>query len=319
VTFRALNFLKLQLQPVIANAWLGVLLISFNASATEISLPPDTTETNARTFATKGVVEELKPHDLTVVIRHGAISNYMAAMTMPFKVKTSKELAGVHAGDEVLFQLHVSDTKSWIDQITTIGTVPLAGKAKPSNSQLAPVQVAPAKNPLLDYKFTNELGQGVSLHDFRGQALAITFFYTRCPLPDYCPRLSKNFQEASQKLESMPGGPVNWHFLSISFDPEFDSPVLLKAYGESYQYDPAHWSFLTGPPDKIAELARGSGVSYESDNGAINHNFRTLIIDATGHLQTVFPTGGNLSSQIVAEIIKAAAVTNLPLAQKKNQ
>ena len=69
-------------------------------------------------------------------------------------------------------------------------------------------------HPLLDYKFTNELGQAVSLNDFRGQALAITFFYTRCPLPDYCPRLSKNFQEAQQKLESLPGAPANWHLLS---------------------------------------------------------------------------------------------------------
>ena len=305
----------MRLWPTIVDTLLGGLLVFCNATAAEFSLPSDTAGTNARTFAAKGVVEELNPDNQTVVIRHGAISNYMAAMTMPFKVKTSKELAGVRAGDEVLFLLHVTDTESWIDQIVKIGTVPMAEKAKPSNSQPAQVQVAPAKNPLLDYKFTNELGQAVSLNDFRGLALAITFFYTRCPLPEYCPRLSKNFQEASQKLESMAGAPVNWHFLSISFDPEFDTPFMLKAYGESYQYDPAHWSFLTGPPDKIAGLARGSGVSYESDNGTINHNFRTLIIDAAGHLQTVFPTGGNLSGQIVAEIIKAAAATNQPMAQ----
>jgi protein SCO1/2 len=307
----------MKLWPTFANTLLGGLLVMFNATAAEFPLPSDTTETNARTFAAKGVVEELNPDNRTVVIRHGAISNYMAAMTMPFKVNTPKELAGVRAGDEVSFLLHVTDTESWIDQITKTGTVPLAENAKPFNSQLAQVQVAPAKNPLLDYKFTNELGRTVSLNDFRGQALAITFFYTRCPLPDYCPRLSKNFQEASQKLESMAGAPVNWHFLSISFDPEFDTPVMLKAYGESYQYDPAHWSFLTGPSDKIAELARGSGVSYESDNGTINHNFRTLIIDAAGHLQTVFPTGGNLSGQIVAEIIKATAATKHHMTQKQ--
>ena len=94
---------------------------------------------------------------------------------------------------------------------------------------------------------------------------------------------------------------------------------MLKAYGGSYQYDPAHWSFLTGPPDKIAEFARESGVTYEPDNGTINHNFRTLIIDATGHLQMIFPTGGNLSDQIAAEIIKAAAVTNQAVAQNLNR
>ena len=85
------------------------------------------------------------------------------------------------------------------------------------------------RNPLWYYKFTNELGQAVSLNDFHGQALAITFIYTRCPLPNYCPRLSKNFQEASQKLESLPGAPTNWHFLSISFDPQFDTPAVLQS------------------------------------------------------------------------------------------
>jgi protein SCO1/2 len=157
------------------------------------------------------------------------------------------------------------------------------------------------------------------LNDFRGQALAITFFYTRCPIPDYCPRLSKNFQEAQQKLESLPGAPANWHLLSISFDPEFDSPQMLKAYGNSYQYNPKHWSFLTGPTNQIGELARQSGVSYQYDAGTFNHDFRTLIIDAAGHLQMVFPTSGDLSDQIVAEIIKAAAATNSPDTGNQNR
>ena len=274
--------------------------------------------TNVRMFVAKGTVTELKPDGRTVVIRHEAISNYMGAMTMPFKVKEPEELAGFHRGDEITFQLHVTETESWVDGITKIGTVPLGENKNPTNSQLAQIQVAPPKHPLLDYKFTNELGQAVSLNDFRGQALAITFFFTRCPLPDYCPRLSKNFQEASQKLKSMTNAPGNWHFLSITFDPEFDSPAMLKTYGESYGYDPAHWSFLTGPADKIGELARQSGVTYESDAGTINHNFRTLIVDTSGHLQMVFPTGGNLSDAIVDEIIKAAGATNQPAAQNKN-
>jgi len=305
----------MRLLPTIANIWLGGLLVLFNATAAESPLPSDIT--NARTFAAQGVVEAVKPGERTIVVRHGAISNYMAAMTMPFTVKPPDELAGISVGDEILFQLHVTDTESWIDQIVKIGTAPPDRNKKPTAPD-APPAVRP-NSPLLDYKFTNELGQAVSLNGFRGQALAITFFYTRCPLPEYCPRLSKNFHEASQKLESMPGAPANWHFLSISFDTEFDSPAMLKAYGESYQYNPRHWSFLTGPPDKIAELARGSGVTYETDDGTINHNFRTLIIDAAGHLQTVFPTGGNLSDQIMAEIIKASAVTNQFMAQNQKR
>jgi protein SCO1/2 len=269
--------------------------------------------TNLRSFMAKGTVTELKPDSRTVVIQHEAISNYMAAMTMPFRVKDSKELAGLQRSDAISFQLHVTESESWVDGITKIGTVSLPPIQTPTNPPAVRLN-----HPLLDYKFTNELGQAVSLNDFRGQALAITFFYTRCPLPDYCPRLSKNFQAASQKLESLPGAPTNWHFLSISFDTEFDSPQMLKAYGNSYQYDPKHWSFLTGPADKIGELARQSGVSYQYDAGTFNHDFRTLIIDAAGHLQMVFPTSGDLSDQIVAEILKAAAVTNAPVAGNQN-
>jgi len=258
-------------------------------------------------FAARGVVREFSSNDQTVTISHEAVSNYMSAMTMPFKVRDTGELAGLHPGDLVTFRLHVTQTDSWVDRITRIGTVPLS-ESKP----LPPSPPAHGRNPLWYYKFTNELGQAVSLSDFHGQALAITFVYTRCPLPNYCPRLSKNFQEASQKLEALHDAPTNWHFLSISFDPEFDTPAVLQAYGDSYQYDSKHWSFLTGPPEKIAELAEQSGVHYESDNGLINHNFRTLIVDGNGHLQTVFPVSGDFSDSIVAEIIKAAAVTNQP-------
>lgn len=256
---------------------------------------------------------ELKPDGRTVVIRHEAISNYMAAMTMPFKVKDPGELAGLRKGDEISFRLQVTDVESWVDHITKTGT----GRLSPTPAPTHP-PAASASHPLLDYKFTNELGHAVSLNDFRGQALAITFFYTRCPLPDYCPRLSKNFQEAQQKLESRPDAPANWHLISVSFDTEFDSPATLRAYGNSYQYDPKHWSFLTGPPDKIGELARQAGVTYHYEAGTFNHDFRTLIIDASGHLQMVFPTSGDLSDQIVEEIIKAATATNPPTTQNQS-
>ena len=303
--------LREQLANVLAFALLMLIVSSAKSAG---SLPPDGGEaTNSRSFMAKGTVMELKPDGRTVVIRHEAISNYMAAMTMPFRVKDPEELAGLHRGDEISFQLQVTETESWVEHITKIGTVSLPPVPTPPSTA-----AGRPNHPLLDYKFTNELGQAVSLNDFRGQALAITFFYTRCPLPDYCPRLSKNFQEAQQKLESLPGAPANWHFLSVSFDPEFDSPAMLKAYGNSYQYDPEHWSFLTGPADKIGELAREAGVSYQSEAGTINHDFRTLIIDAAGHLQMVFPTSGDLSDQIVAEILKAAAVTNPPAGQNQS-
>jgi protein SCO1 len=284
-----------------------LMLMPFDAKSAEALPLSGGDATNERVFTTRGTVMELKLDGGTIVIRHEAISNYMAAMTMPFRVKDPKELAGLHPGDEITFQLRVTGTASRVEHLVKIGAAALLPASPPANPPAVP---APAS--LLDYKFTNELGQAVSLNDFRGQALAITFFYTRCPLPEYCPRLSKNFQETQQKLESLPGAPANWHLLSISFDTEFDSPAMLKAYGDAYRYDPKHWSFLSGPADKIGSLARQADVRYQYDGGTFNHDFRTLIIDAAGHLQMVFPTSGDLSDQIVAEILKAAAVTNAP-------
>ena len=98
--------------------------------------------------------------------------------------------------------------------------------------------------------------------------------------------------------------------VAISFDTKFDTPEVLRAYARQYDYDTNHWSFLTGPPDKIAELAQASGVHYDAANEFANHGFRTLVLDATGQLQMSFPIGGNLTDMLVAEIVKAAAVTN---------
>jgi protein SCO1/2 len=296
------------------STYLFVLLVSISAKSALLS------DTGVRVYSGHGVVEELKLENHMVVIRQEAISNYMDAMTMPFKVKDTNELTGLQRGSKIDFELYVGKDESWVANVAKIGAISLP--PLPAETVAAPppdTKYADPKYELLHFKFTNELGQAVSLGDFPGHALAITFFYTRCRLPDYCPRLSKNFQFASQRLEAMPNAPTNWHFLSISFDPDFDSPEVLRAYGQFYQYDAAHWSFLTGPKEKIRELAQRAGVTVENRDGFIDHNFRTLIVDATGRLQMVFPTGGDLSDEIVAEIIKGASATNAVVARIQNR
>lgn len=186
----------------------------------------------------------------------------------------------------------------------------LAADTSRSAPDSLPVSSGATSDSLLDFKFTNELGEPVSLNDFRGQALGITFFFTSCPIPNFCPRLSKNFQEASEKLRAVSGGPTNWHFISVSFDTRRDTPPVLKAYAEKYHYDPAHWTFLTGPAEQISELAHQCGIEVSPDGASLNHNFRTLIINASGKLQREFPFGGDLSELIAAEMLKACAATN---------
>ncbi|HEY3762698.1 MAG TPA: SCO family protein [Verrucomicrobiae bacterium] len=272
--------------------------------------------TNEQIFPVKGEVEDIQPAQATVTIKHEAIPDFMEPMTMPYAVKDLRELKGLKIGDQISFQLHVTKTDSWVGEITKTGNASPRKLPSPIYEPVSTPSLSP-ENSIRAYKFTNELGQAVSFNDFNGQALAITFFYSRCPLPNYCQRLSQNFQEAEKMLEAMTNAPMNWHLISVSFDPTFDTPDMLKSYGQSYGYDPGHWSFFTGPPEKIAELARAAGVQYETDGNTITHNFRTLIVDASGHLQMVFPIGGDLSGQIVDQIIKAAAVTNTVGTQSK--
>lgn len=257
-----------------------------------------------RTYLARGTVQSLKPDGLTVVVRHEEIPGYMSAMTMPFKARAPRELAGLQTQDQISFRLNVTETESWINQVKRTGKA-VPREPGPTAAPLAP---SPGTHPLMQFKFTNELGQAVSLDQFHGQALAITFFFTRCPIPEYCPRLSQNFREATRKLLAMTNAPSNWHFLSVSFDPDFDSPAILKAYGERYQYDAAHWSFLTGPKERVRELASLSDVQFEREGGFFNHNFRTLVIDAAGKLQMSFPVAGDLSEALVEEVVKAAGV-----------
>src|SRR3954464_13860286 len=204
--------------------------------------------TNVQMFQATGVIREIRPERKSLVIQHDTISNYMEAMTMPFKVKGTNQLAGLHRGDKISFRLLVNDNESWIDNITkasvitkTAAPVPLSprdragerGKGAPERQQSslsATNRSTSASHPLMSYHFTNEFGQPVTLASFQGQALGITFFFTRCPIPEYCPRLSRNFEEASQKLLTMPNAPTNWHFLSVSIDPQMDTPTVLRTY-----------------------------------------------------------------------------------------
>lgn len=262
-----------------------------------------------QSYAVKGVVRELKADGRTVVIRHEEIPDYMEAMTMPFRVRDTNELRDLASGVAVSFRLNVTDDASWIDQVKVTGVSAVAEAPKPAAAASVATNQPGAFSweNIPEFALTNEFGQPVRLRDLKGRAVAMTFFFTRCPLPEYCPRLSKNFQGAQAKLKAMTGGPTNFHFLSVSFDP-LDTPAVLHAYGHAYGYDSNHWSFITGRPEHIQELASGFGVNAKFEGGTYDHGFSTAIFDATGKLQNMWPIGGDLTDQIVSDLVKGAAV-----------
>jgi len=289
----------------------GLLEVSGCGRAPEAPLhgeavtPPNT---HQKIFEVKGVVIAVKPREKSIEIKHEEIPGYMPAMTMPFDVRNTNELAGLQPGDSVSFRMLVTDTEGWIDQIRKLATP--ATNLTPTSSPLRLVrEVEPLSvgDPLLDYHFTNQLGQAISTAQFKGNALAITFLFTRCPFPNFCPLMANHFAEAQQKLLTMPNAPTNWQLLTISFDPDFDKPAILKAYAERYKYDPAHSSFATGALIDITALAEQVGLTFWHDEtGNISHNLRTVVVDASGRVRKIFSGNQWSSSELVQEMLNAA-------------
>lgn len=263
--------------------------------------------TNQQVFQVKGVIKEIKPDGKSAVIKHEEIPDYMAAMTMEFEAKNTNELRGLQPGDAISFRLIVTDDDGWIDQVKKLNVPPTETPSRESFRRVRDVDPLNVGDTLPEYHFTNQLGQAVNLSDFKGQALAIDFIFTACPFPTMCPRFSQNFSAAEKKLKEMPNAPTNWHLVTISFDPERDTPAVLKNYAGRYNYDPQHWSFLTGDLTEITAIAEQFGQVFWRESGSIGHNVRLAIIDANGKVQKIIPENKWTSDELVVEIVKAAS------------
>jgi protein SCO1/2 len=259
-----------------------------------------------QSFIVKGVIKELEPDGKTAIIRHEAIPNYMAAMTMPFEARDTNALRGLKAGDTVTFKLVVTPSEGWIEDVQKIASAAAPAPPQPGvhiTHALAPLDEG---DLLPDYHFTNELAEPVSLGQFRGQVLAFTFFFTSCPFPDYCPRMTANFSQVEHQLESLSNAPPRWHLFSISFDPEHDTPSRLAAYAQAAHYDKNHWSFLTGDPGQIGALADQLGENFWHEGGSIGHNLRTVVVDPRGRIRKIFPGNKWTVKDLEQEMLRCA-------------
>jgi len=265
--------------------------------------------TNPTIYQVKGVIQELFPERKKVKIAHEDIPGYMEAMTMMLDVREAKELQGLQAGDSVTFRMLVTEDDGWIDQLKKIDgpRTPLPG---PSGNfrPVRDVEPLAVGDKIPDYAFTNTAGRVARISDFQGRALGFTFIFTRCPFPTFCPRLSGNFEAAQERLKAMSGGPTNWHLLSITIDPDYDTPERLKEYSAKYKADPRHWDYVTAPLIDITAIGEQFGLQFWRANPSepINHNVRTVVIDANGVVQWTTPENDFKVDSFVEQMVKAA-------------
>jgi protein SCO1 len=256
-----------------------------------------------REFTLQGQVLSVQPTHKEAVIRHEEITGFMSAMTMPYSVMDAREYENIVPGDLITATLIVEPTKAYLEHVKKVGSAPLEG-AVPSPPAAAGFELIKTGSPVPNQTFVNQDGKSVSLDSFRGDAVVVTFIYTSCPMPTFCPLMDQNFARMQAKLKEQ-NNILKAHLLSVSFDPQIDTPQVLKAHAEKLGADPRLWSFVTGDRDEIDKWASGFGVSISramNDPRDITHNLRTAILDRQGNLVQVYNGNEWTPEQVLADL-----------------
>jgi len=230
-------------------------------------------------YPLKGVVVSVDAAAAKVIVRHEEVPGYMDAMTMPFNVAEPKMLAELHPGDEIEAKLVVGDKASRLEGIVVSrrGTVTSTQTIPEQGPYGKPGDAAPRT------ELVGQDGKALSLADFKGKAVALTFIFTRCPLPEFCPRMNAQFAAMETLLAKEPDLYGKTQLLSVSFDPAHDTPDVLKEYRERFLKGikgvaPGHWKFATGTPDRVKEFATFFGLTYLKSGEQFVHSLATAVI-----------------------------------------
>lgn len=271
----------------------------------------ETISANAKRYPLHGTVVAVDKANKKTTIAHDAIPGYMEAMTMDFPIKNEDVLNTLSKNSEVDAELIVDNENGsyWLENFTIVSA------PDPDNPAPAPNEnVVQTGKEVPDYKLTNQDGKRISISDFRGKALAITFIYTRCPLPDYCIKMSRNFSDLANQLAEQPELKDKIRLLSVSFDPQIDTPETLKKYRLGYlgkdskAADFAIWQLTAAPDDEIRKMADFFGLQYqvdENDKTQINHSLRTIVISPDGKVRKVF-SGNDWTNEQLLNVLNAA-------------
>jgi protein SCO1/2 len=252
----------------------------------------------------RGLVLRVDERASTITLSHEAIPGFMEAMAMAFSVKDRRLLGGLKPGDRVRFRLVVRERGSYIDRLDILSASP--GDLGLLASPAAPILV-PIGQEVPDFELRDQDDRPVSLGSLRGQVVAVNFIYTRCPLPDYCPRIVNQFRGVRERLGERLGKDVT--LLTITFDPKHDTPETLRAYAAAASVSGEGWHFLTGPADAIGRVCASFGVEYWPDEGLLTHSLQTAVIDRNGRLAATVE-GKDASARQLADLIEAVLETS---------
>ncbi len=275
---RATVNIPIRLSSRLALLWLCALLV-LCAACNRAKSPPA-----AKRYSLTGTVVSVDRNAGTANVDNQPIAGFMDAMTMPYAIKPASTLSQLQPGDTITADVVVEPDKYWLENVKVTGHSQTPA-AKPTSS----LHIPGPGDEVPDFKLINQNGKRISLRQYRGQTLLITLIYTRCPFPDYCPRVSHEFAAIDRQVRADPARYGKTHLLSISFDPAHDTPKVLRTYGFSSagSKDPAlfaHWEFAAIPKTELPEFADYFALTYKEEGGLITHSLSTAVISSDGKI-----------------------------------
>ncbi len=260
---------------------------------------------SAKTYEMRGQILGINRDKMEILVKHDEIPGLMAAMTMPWKVQQASMLDNLGPGDLIATEIVVDNSQGVITKITKVGTAKPdtpapAGAAKPGVRYLSPGDQVP------NQAFVNQDGRAVDFNSIRGnRAMAVTFIYTKCPIPTFCPAMDRQFAEA-QGLIKDKGLEGKAALLSVSFDPKNDTPAVLKQHAKKLGADPAVWTFATGDREEIDRFASSLLLTLVRGEAAnpdeIGHTLRTTVVDSSGRITKSYSGADWTPAELVAEL-----------------
>jgi protein SCO1/2 len=295
---------------LLQGACLALLAICFNGcrsqSEPQSFTPPTPHPATYEHHPLHGTVLGLSPQTSQITVRHDAIPGFMPAMTMSYMVKDSSVLARLQTGDEINATMLVPDNAEsyQLDQIQVIGHA--TGQALAT----LPAHALLTGESIPDVELENQDGKRIHLRSYSGKALLVTFIYTRCPMPTACPMITSHFARVHALLATNPAVYAASHQLSITLDPAYDTPKVLRNYGLAYLGDQpagfAHWELARTAPNDLKSLAASFGLEYHQQDNQILHTVRTVLIGRNGKLVRTWD-GSSWKPQEIADAVALSA------------
>ena len=281
-----------------------IALLVFSASCNRSA------RTQPKRYSLIGTVISVDKNAGTANIDNQPIKGFMEKMVMPYSIRPASVLNQLQPGDLITADVVVEPDKYWLENVKVTGHTQLPAAAKPSASYHVP-------NPgddVPDFKLVNQSGKSISLHQYRGETLLLTLIYTRCPFPDYCPRVSHEFAEIDKQIQADPTRYGKTHLLSISFDPANDTPKVLRAYAFSCagSKDPAlfkRWEFAAIPKAELPQFANFFALTYTEEGGSITHSLSTAVISGNGKIYRWYHGADWQASDLLQDVAAAHAAS----------